>query len=92
MEISSGLFKCMRCGNNSLLDVTTSDYERIVTGLDQRYHAELVKSRMADVRETHPIKLKAPRRAAAKRKTKARAKSSRSSKPAKQKAAKKGRK
>ena len=55
----SGSFRCTRCGNTALMPVTNSDYERIVMALDQKYHAQMVKMRIADVRKTHPMRMKA---------------------------------
>jgi DNA-directed RNA polymerase subunit RPC12/RpoP len=55
----SGLFRCTRCGNTALTPVTNSDYEKIVADLDRKYHAEIVSTRIANVRKTHPIKMKA---------------------------------
>ncbi len=63
----AGLFRCTRCGNNALTTVTNSDYEKIVTELDQKYHAEVVRMRIANVRLTQPIKTRAARAKAKKR-------------------------
>ena len=53
----TGMFRCTRCGNSALTAVTTDDYEKIVTGLDQQYHAELARMRLEHVRKHHPISL-----------------------------------
>jgi len=55
---AAGLFRCTRCGNTDLRTVTNSDYEKIVTGLDQRYHAEMVQKHIEHVKAFHPMILR----------------------------------
>jgi hypothetical protein len=79
---AGGLFRCTRCGNTSLTPVTNDDYEKVVTDLDQKFHAELAHMRIEHVRLNHPIELrKLAARANAEKKSSSKRKTSK--KPAK---------
>ncbi len=61
MESSGGHFICSRCGNNSTIFVTASDYEKVVTDLDQKFHHNLLARKM---KEAHKMPVKIPKRKA----------------------------
>ncbi len=50
IDLVSGAFKCIRCGNRSLLSVRDADYERIVSELDQKYQSALAQVKIEEVK------------------------------------------
>jgi len=56
IDLVNGSFRCTRCGNTTITAVSNDNYEKIVTELDQRYHAEMSKRRLENVeRITVPV-------------------------------------
>jgi hypothetical protein len=49
IDLVNGSFRCTRCGNTTITPVSTNEYEKIVTDLDQRYHAEMSRKRLETV-------------------------------------------
>ncbi|VVC02474.1 Uncharacterised protein [Candidatus Bilamarchaeum dharawalense] len=41
LDSAGGSFVCSRCSNRSTMFVTASDYEKVVTELDQSFHQNL---------------------------------------------------
>jgi hypothetical protein len=44
-----GYFLCTRCGCRATIHVTSEDYERVVTELDQKFHQKIMKAKVAEV-------------------------------------------
>jgi hypothetical protein len=57
IDTTGGQFVCIRCGNRSTIQVTTDDYEKVVTELDAKFHAHMQKQNLASAR-SEPIVLK----------------------------------
>ncbi|MDD5340583.1 MAG: hypothetical protein PHV13_05040 [Candidatus ainarchaeum sp.] len=62
-----GSFVCSRCGNRTTIQVTADNYEKVVSDLDQQFHARILKEKAAAVSK-EPIAVVKPRKAAAKKK------------------------
>lgn len=55
----TGSFACSRCGNKTIIPVTASDYEKVVTELDQRFHQNLQAKK---IEEASKIPFEMPKR------------------------------
>jgi hypothetical protein len=51
IDTSGGLFVCIRCGNKTTIHVSASDYEKIVTELDARFHTFIQRQKIASAME-----------------------------------------
>lgn len=51
-----GYFLCSRCGCRATIEVSSDDYERVVTELDQKFHQKMMKAKVAEVAK-EPIRL-----------------------------------
>jgi hypothetical protein len=43
----TGSFVCTRCGNNTTIEVSSDNYEKIVSDLDSNFHSRLLKKKLA---------------------------------------------
>ncbi len=81
-----GYFLCSRCGCRATIEVSSEDYERVVTELDRKFHEKMMKAKVAEVAK-EPI-----RPSSRKHKKKARKPKKKARKPAKKKKVKKTKK
>lgn len=95
IDLAEGYFMCSRCGSTVTMHVSADDYERVVTELDQRFHANSQKERI-EAAASHPVEVrknpgrKSPsKKTAAKKPAKKKAARKSAKKPAKKKASKK---
>ena len=47
-DIGTGEFRCTRCGNSELMVVSSSDYERVVAELEDKFTRQAIKRRAPD--------------------------------------------
>ena len=47
IDQTKGYFLCSRCGSRATIQVSSEDYERVVTELDNKFNEKMVKSRIA---------------------------------------------
>jgi DNA-directed RNA polymerase subunit RPC12/RpoP len=50
IDTSGGQFVCIRCGNRTTMQVTTEDYEKVVSELDARFHSHVQRQKLASAR------------------------------------------
>ena len=85
-----GYFLCSRCGCRATIDVSSEDYERVVTELDQKFHEKAIKAKaVAAAKEPIAPPSRSPRKKKAKKPAK---KKTKKRKPTKKKAAKRTKK
>ncbi len=49
IDQAAGSFVCSRCGNHTTIHVTADNYEKVVSGLDQKFHETILKQKAAAV-------------------------------------------
>jgi predicted RNA-binding Zn-ribbon protein involved in translation (DUF1610 family) len=54
VDTLSGHFVCTRCGNRTTIQVTATEYEKVVSGLDASFHARMLTQKLASVK-SEPI-------------------------------------
>jgi len=64
----TGSFVCTRCGNNTTIEVSSENYEKVVSDLDANFHSRLLKQKLA-VASSEPILIDVVRKRKAKKKT-----------------------
>ena len=79
----SGSFICSRCGNKSTIFVTGSDYEKVVIGLDQKFHQNLQTKKIEEA-ANYPVDMTKKKLSKTTKKSKT-TKSPKAKKPAKRK-------
>ena len=57
IDSASGVFVCSRSGNRNRIQVSTDNYEKIVTELDQRFHQNIQKTRI-EAAASAPVEFK----------------------------------
>jgi len=67
IDTVDGRFVCTRCGNDRTIQVKADDYEKVATELDSKFHADVLKQKLASAR-SEPI-MKAPKTRVKKRVT-----------------------
>jgi hypothetical protein len=59
IDTIEGRFVCTRCGNIHTMQVKSDDYEKIATELDSKFHANVMKQKLASVISEPIVKVKA---------------------------------
>jgi len=49
MDYTQGFFLCSRCGGRSTMYVNSDEYEKVVSELDARFHAGLMKAKVDSI-------------------------------------------
>ena len=72
IDTIDGRFVCSRCGNISTIQVKSDDYEKVASELDSKFHANVLKTKLASVASEPIVKMKrmSPKAGAKKRVTK----------------------
>ena len=87
-----GFFLCSRCGCRATIDVSSEDYERVVTELDQKFHEKMIKAKVSAAAEEPIASSRRNPRKKSRKPAKKKAKKKKARKPARKKAVKKSKK
>jgi hypothetical protein len=61
IDTVEGRFVCTRCGNNQTIQVKSDDYEKTAMELDSKFHANVLKQKLASVSKEPIVKASKPR-------------------------------
>ncbi len=93
LDSANGYFICSRCGNRATMVVDGKDYEKIVSDLDQKFHAKVQTDRVTSAMDA-PVEIRRKPASVSKKKpvkiVKLTKKKSAKAKPAKSKKSGKG--